>query len=153
MEAVLDRIEPKQAAATAIASAVDRNRTAAAVWMASVRPDGSPHLIPLWFVWDGDDLIVLSKPNAQKVRNLRSNPRVVLALGSVTNGMDVDLIEGFGEILDAPSSAVVSGAAFARYAGLMARLGLTLDVFFATYSQPIRIRLIRRLNWGQRGWA
>lgn len=55
-------------------------------------------------------------------------------------------------MLDAPSSAVVPATAFARYTGLMARLGLTLDVFFATYSQPIRIHLLRRL-WGQPGWV
>jgi PPOX class probable F420-dependent enzyme len=139
--------------ADAIASAVDRRRSATAVWIASVRPDGAPHLIPLWFAWDGDDLVVLSKPNAQKVRNLRRDPRVVLALGSVRDGMDVDLIEGLGEVLEAPSESVVSAAAFARYAVPMARLGLTLDTFFATYSQPIRIRLTRRLNWGQPGWA
>jgi PPOX class probable F420-dependent enzyme len=140
-------------AATAVVSAVSRRRSATSVWIASVRPDGAPHLIPLWFAWDGDDLIVLSKPNAQKVRNLRRDPRVVLALGSVDHGMDVDLIEGLGEVLDAPSSAVIPATAFARYAGPMARLGLTLDVFFATYSQPIRIRLLRRLNWGQPGWV
>jgi PPOX class probable F420-dependent enzyme len=140
-------------AANAIASAVDRRRSATAVWMASVRPDGAPHLIPLWFAWDGDDLIVLSKPDAQKVRNLRRDPRVVLALGSVLDGMDVDLMEGVGEVLEAPSASVVPGAAFARYARPMARLGLTLDLFLATYSQPIRIRLLRRLNWGQPGWA
>jgi PPOX class probable F420-dependent enzyme len=151
METALKWVDGR--AANAIASAVDRRRSATAVWIASVRPDGAPHLIPLWFAWDGDDLVVLSKPNAQKVRNLRRDPRVLVALGSVGDGMDVDLLEGVGEVLEAQSASVVPAAGFARYAGLMARLGLTIDAFFATYSQPIRIRLTRRLNWGQPGWA
>jgi len=51
------------------------------VWVSTVRPDGTPHLVPIWFWWDGEALLVFSKPDAQKVRNLRANPSVMLALG------------------------------------------------------------------------
>src|SRR5207342_2058479 len=44
------------------------------VWLSTVRPDGVPHLVPIWFWWDGEALLVVSKPNAQKVLNLRANP-------------------------------------------------------------------------------
>ena len=26
------------------------------VWLSTVRPDGTPHLVPTWFVWNGDAL-------------------------------------------------------------------------------------------------
>ena len=51
------------------------------VWLSTVRPDGSPHLVPIWFSWDGEALLIFSKPGAQKVRNLRARPSVMLALG------------------------------------------------------------------------
>ena len=27
------------------------------VWLSSVRPDGNPHLVPVWFWWDGEALV------------------------------------------------------------------------------------------------
>ena len=51
------------------------------VWLSTVRPDATPHLVPIWFSWDGERLFVASKPDARKVRNLRVNPKVMLALG------------------------------------------------------------------------
>jgi nitroimidazol reductase NimA-like FMN-containing flavoprotein (pyridoxamine 5'-phosphate oxidase superfamily) len=44
--------------------------------VATVRPDGTPHIVPVWFVLDGDD-IVFSTPSASvKARNLRASNRV-----------------------------------------------------------------------------
>lgn len=51
------------------------------IWLSTVRPDGTPHLVPTWFVWDGVSIVMMSKPGAQKVRNLRSNACAMLALG------------------------------------------------------------------------
>lgn len=39
------------------------------VWLSTVRPEGTPHLVPIWFSWDGERLFVASKPDARKVRN------------------------------------------------------------------------------------
>ena len=64
------------------------------VWLSTVRPDGTPHLVPIWFWWDGEALLVFSKPDAQKVRNLRANPSVMLALGDAEADFDVGLVEG-----------------------------------------------------------
>ena len=27
------------------------------VWLSTVRPDGRPHLIPIWLLWDGDAVL------------------------------------------------------------------------------------------------
>ena len=58
-----------------------------------VRPDGAPHLVPIWFWWDGEAVLVFSKPDAQKVRNLRIQPRVMLGRGLlVVFGWDYERI-------------------------------------------------------------
>jgi len=50
------------------------------VWFASVRPDGRPHLVPIWFVVDGERWYVCTSPASVKARNLQANPSVSLAL-------------------------------------------------------------------------
>jgi nitroimidazol reductase NimA-like FMN-containing flavoprotein (pyridoxamine 5'-phosphate oxidase superfamily) len=50
------------------------------IWLVTVRPDGRPHMAPLWFVWHADRLYVCTAPDSVKSRNLRRNPHVALAL-------------------------------------------------------------------------
>jgi predicted pyridoxine 5'-phosphate oxidase superfamily flavin-nucleotide-binding protein len=51
-------------------------RSEPVIWLSTVRPDGGPHLVPIWFSWNGRDILIASKPHAQKIRNLRANPTV-----------------------------------------------------------------------------
>jgi general stress protein 26 len=48
--------------------------------MASVRADGRPHLVPVWFVVSGQRWYVSIEPDSVKARNIATNPRVSLAL-------------------------------------------------------------------------
>jgi PPOX class probable F420-dependent enzyme len=117
------------------------------VWLSTVRPDGSPHLVPIWFWWDGDALLVFSKPHAQKVRNLRERPSVMLALGDADDDFDVGMLEGRAELLDRPTREVMPAAHVAKYATQLAALGLSAAEYAATYSQVIRIDPLRFLSW------
>jgi PPOX class probable F420-dependent enzyme len=59
---------------------LDRLEGDEVAWCATVRPDGSPHLTPVWFVYRADTWWVCSAARNKKVRNLERNPRVALAL-------------------------------------------------------------------------
>jgi PPOX class probable F420-dependent enzyme len=134
--------------ALAPAARIDRLlRSEPVVWMSTVRPDGSPHLIPIWFSWDGEAIIVASKPNAQKVRNVRANPVVMLALGQPDEDFDVGLLEGRAELLDVPAADVLPASHLTKYRAPMSAIGLTPDEFLATYTQVIRIVPTRYLPW------
>lgn len=123
------------------------------VWLSSIRPDGSPHLVAAWFAWDGDAIVVLTKPDSQKVRNLRRDPRVMIGLGSFGDGADIELIEALAEVAPGPAEPATLPDAFARkYAAVLDRLGVTAERFASVYSQVIRIRPTRRLAWGGPGW-
>jgi len=50
------------------------------IWIATVRPSGRPHLVPVWFVYTGDCLYVCIEPESVKGRNLQANSNVCLAL-------------------------------------------------------------------------
>jgi PPOX class probable F420-dependent enzyme len=126
---------------------IDRRlRSEPIIWLSSVRPDGRPHLVPVWFLWDGAAILIFSKPAAQKVRNLRHSPQVMLALDSADEGEAVVLLEGRAELLgdDAPRSTLPAYAE--KYAALMARIGITAQSMAGEYTQAIRVaveRLIR----------
>lgn len=49
-------------------------------WLTTVRRDGTPQPLPVWFLWDGDTILIYSQPNQQKLRNIRHNPKVSLNL-------------------------------------------------------------------------
>ena len=134
--------------APSAAARIDRMlRSETVVWLSSVCADGTPHLVPIWFSWDGESVLIASKPHARKVANLRANPSVMLALGEPDDDFDVGMIEGVAELLDEPAGAVLPAAHLAKYRDQMAAIGLTSDEFLATYSQVIRIRPTRFLPW------
>ena len=115
------------------------------VWLATVRPDGRPHIIPVWYWWDGSELLVFSKPDAVKVGNLRADPHLMLAIGDAENDFDVGLVEACAEVLARAVS--VPARMFDKYAPWMFEIGLDRATFIATYSQAIRIVPTRFLRW------
>lgn len=50
------------------------------VWFCTLRPDGSPHVTPVWFVYLDDVFWISSGERNVKVRNVGNDARVSLAL-------------------------------------------------------------------------
>lgn len=51
-------------------------------WLATVRPDGAPHVMPVLAVWSQAAVFVSSKDTARKSRNLAADRRCVLTTGT-----------------------------------------------------------------------
>jgi hypothetical protein len=50
-------------------------------WLTTVRPDGRPDSVPVWFVLRADGtILVYSQPGKLKLRNISANPYVALGL-------------------------------------------------------------------------
>ena len=47
---------------------------------ATVMPDGTPQVTPVWIDYDGEHVLVNTAEGRQKERNVRSNPRVGLVV-------------------------------------------------------------------------
>ena len=122
------------------------------VWLSSVQSNGRPHLVPVWFIWDGDRIVAFSKPHARKVDNLRDQPSVMLAVGTPGLEFDVELIEATAELPDEPAATVMPEGFGAKYRELLHRAGLTVQRFAEVYSQPIVLRPTRFLGYGGHGW-
>ena len=136
--------QPTTVAATRIHGFLEREPV---VWLSTVRPDGGPHLVPIWFWWDGEAVLVFSKPGAQKVRNLRAQPSVMLALGDAEDDFDVGMLRGRAELLESPTSDVLPAAHLDKYAAKLASIGMSAEEYAATYSQVIRIVPEAFLPW------
>ncbi|MFE1197149.1 PPOX class F420-dependent oxidoreductase [Streptomyces olivaceoviridis] len=48
--------------------------------LSTVRADGSPHVAPIWFLLDGDELVFNTGKNTAKGRNLARDGRVALCV-------------------------------------------------------------------------
>ena len=96
---------------------VERLARSHGYWLATTRPDGSPHSMPLWGVWQDDTFFFDTHPQSQKVANLTNDPRAVVHLESIE---EVVILEGVVEVHEE-----VSADAFARFA----------DAFHAKYGR------------------
>jgi PPOX class probable F420-dependent enzyme len=46
--------------------------------LATLRPDGSPHVTPVWVDYDGENVLVNSAYGRAKVRHIQNDPRVAI---------------------------------------------------------------------------
>jgi PPOX class probable F420-dependent enzyme len=68
-------------------------------WIATVWPDGRPHLMPVWAVWHEGALWFSSGERSRKARNLRADPRCSI---STDSGSEPVVIEGRAEPVTEP---------------------------------------------------
>ena len=115
----------------------ERLRSNVVIWFNTVRPDGRPHSVIVWYHWDGKQFLIFSRPKNQKIRNLQHNPNVVLALDNTDEGGDPIVFEGTAELLD-PAKINTTTSAFAeKYLPHLQAMGWTAETMAADYSQPI----------------
>jgi PPOX class probable F420-dependent enzyme len=57
---------------------LDLTQKKAFAQLATLMPDGSPHVAPVWFEYDGKDILVNSAKGRVKDKNMRRDPRVGL---------------------------------------------------------------------------
>ena len=135
--AVLDLDSP------AGARADRRLRSEQILWLTTVRADGQPQSSPVWFLWDGEALLVFSQPDAQKLRNLAGNPRVAVHLESGGTGDEVVTIDGTAAVdPDVPPSDQIEEYRVKYREGTKA-LGWTPARLARDFSVAIRIRPTR----------
>jgi PPOX class probable F420-dependent enzyme len=48
--------------------------------LSTARADGSPHVTPVWFLLDGDDIVLTTEKNGVKGRNLARDGRFALCV-------------------------------------------------------------------------
>jgi PPOX class probable F420-dependent enzyme len=62
--------------------------------LATVREDGRPHVAPIWFLLDGDDLVFTTWHDSVKARNMQRDGRVSICVDEETPPYAFVLVEG-----------------------------------------------------------
>ncbi len=103
--------------------AIDRLTASRNYWLATTRPDGRPHVAPVWGAWVDGALYFGTDRTSVKARNLEANPTLVVHLES---GDDVVILEGIPEIIPDPAAVTGLDAAYrAKYDMGVAEAGET----------------------------
>ncbi len=118
---------------------VDRLAGAIHYWLATVRPDGRPHVVPLDGIWLDDAWFFGGSPDAVKHRNLKADPRAVLHLQDAESAV---IVEGVCEEIfpDGELASRLSGLSKSKY-------GYGPDPASYTRNGVWRLRPERALSW------
>jgi Pyridoxamine 5'-phosphate oxidase len=99
-------------------------------WLATTRPDGAPHVVPIGAVWSDSHFYFSSGPGTRKSRNLELNPRCVMTLAAA--GIDL--------VLEGEAAKVTDDARLRELADVFASGGWAPTVrdgaFYHEYSAP-----------------
>jgi len=84
---------------------------------ATIGPNGRPHLIELWYVPDGDQIVCWTYAKSQKVRNLERDPRATLQIetGDSYGELRGVMLECDVDIDRDPRRVLEAGIALATY--------------------------------------
>lgn len=95
-----------------VADTLHRLRTDVDLWVATADTAGTPYLVPLSFLWDGDSILLSTTAASPTARNLVASGRARIALGATR---DVVLVDADVEVSDTVPGEV--GDAFAAATG------------------------------------
>ena len=113
------------------------------VWMTTVTPSGAPLPMPVWFLWEGGDSVVMFSKDSPRVRNLEANPNVSLNFDGDGRGGGIVVLSGRATVdRDGPRANQV-GAYIEKYADHIERIAHTPESFAGTYPVPVRIELTK----------
>ncbi len=110
------------------------------IWLTSVDAAGRPQPRPVWFHWDGKDLLIFSRPKSGKIRQIQAQPHVAAHFNSDEVGDDVVVLLGEARLVRGRVPAERITAYGRKYRQSIEGLGMTRETFLADYRVPIRVR-------------
>jgi PPOX class probable F420-dependent enzyme len=122
-----------------------RLRTEPIIWFGTSSLPGHPHLVPMWFLWDGDRILLFSLPNTRKLSDLAANSAVVLALEAADQGYDIVILEGRATLLNDPEVTPLMPSFVAKYANIPRRW--SAEEWAQKFSKTIQVIPTKLTGW------
>ena len=119
--------------------AARRLRDERIIWLTTVSPAGEPHPRPVWFLWDGDNFLIYSRPDTHKLVHIENNPRVALSLDGDSHGGNIVVLTGRARIDHTAPPANQVADYVTKYTTGMERINMSPEQFAGSYSVAIRV--------------
>jgi len=108
------------------------------IWFTTVTPGGVPQPNPVWYYWNGQDIIIYSKPESRRIKNITHNPHVSLHLeGAGVMGDNVIVIIGLAEIKNEYKK--INEGYRKKYSSYLQGIGTTWKDLKRSYSVEIKV--------------
>ncbi|MBT8197159.1 MAG: TIGR03667 family PPOX class F420-dependent oxidoreductase [Acidimicrobiia bacterium] len=124
-----------------------RLRSDAVGWLTTVRPDHRPQTSPIWFLWAEGRIVIYSRPDTAKLRNIAVTGTAAFNLDGNGMGGDIVTIEADAVIDKTLPPAHEVPDYVSKYADHMTRIGHTPESFAADYSVPVVLSVRRVRAW------
>ncbi|HEX3779809.1 MAG TPA: TIGR03667 family PPOX class F420-dependent oxidoreductase [Pseudonocardiaceae bacterium] len=109
-------------------------------WLTTVRADGQPVSVPVWFLMREDGTILLySEPGKQKLRSIAAHPQVSLGLDVTDIGRNIVRMEGIASLAPDEPAADQQPAYLAKYLERIGTLFGTPERFAELFSVALII--------------
>jgi len=116
-----------------------RLREEKVIWLVTTDRSGTPQPSPVWFLWDGQILLIYSQPGKPKLRNIEHSPRVAVHFNSDGEGADIVVLTGEARVArDRPLADQVSEYV-GKYATDIPDIGHTPESMAREFSVAIEI--------------
>jgi PPOX class probable F420-dependent enzyme len=107
-------------------------------WLTTVTPGGKPVPRPIWFIWDGEAIVIYSMNDAARLRYIDGNSQVTVHFNSVGGG-DIVVISGTARRMpDAPPPSEFPGF-LDKYAARIQGMGGTPEMYDNNYGVALRV--------------
>jgi PPOX class probable F420-dependent enzyme len=110
--------------------------------ISTINPDGGPHQAIVWYLLDGEDLIVNSRPERRWPRNLTADPRISVAIYELEQPEHWFGLKGRAELLHEGDEAMADIQAMAR------RYGSDPEKYAGQVRVSFRVRLASVFEYG-----
>ncbi len=116
-------------------------------WLVTVGSDLCPQPRPVWFLWDGETILLFSQAKARKIVHISKNPKVAFLLNTDEEGSHVVVLLGEAAIdAKSPPADKVSDY-FKKFRKGIAELDMTPEEFGREYPVAIRVKPASLRGW------
>jgi PPOX class probable F420-dependent enzyme len=117
-------------------------------FLTAVNIQGQPQTSPIWFIRDGEDIVVYNRPTAARLESIDSNDSVAFNLRADRRARSGISLEGAATVDASLPPAIDFPGYVDKYGEEIKRLGWTPESFTGDYSVGLRITVTRVRDWG-----
>ncbi|MDQ6636446.1 MAG: TIGR03667 family PPOX class F420-dependent oxidoreductase [Candidatus Dormibacteraeota bacterium] len=116
-----------------------RLREEPVIWLTTTGREGTPQPNPVWFLWDGQSVLVYNRADAARLKHIESRPRVALNFDGNGQGGDIIVFTGRAELTPGETPSDQHAEYVAKYRARMEQVSGSVANFARSYPVSLRV--------------